>query len=101
SILCSNDQMACGVLSACVQRGVPVPEAVRVSGMDDAPYARYGAVPLTSIAQPSGEIARWAVERVVHPIENRAERHPPREREFPCRLVIRQSTQPSNQPYLS
>ncbi len=95
SILCSNDQMACGVFSACFRHGIDVPGRVRISGMDDAPYARYCGTPLTSIAQPSQETTQWAVERVVELIENPAERGHPREREFPCRLVVRQSTQPN------
>ncbi len=94
SILGSNDQMACGILSACQQGGLAVPGDVLISGMDDAPYARYCGVPITSISQPSRELTQWAIHRMVTLIDNPSEREHPQQKDFPCKLVIRQSTAP-------
>ncbi len=92
SLICTNDAIAAGAISACMQHGISVPAQVAISGADDAQFAPYCGVPLTSIRQNAQEITRWAIERVVHLIENPSTPHRSRERTFPCELVVRQST---------
>ncbi|WP_263248732.1 LacI family DNA-binding transcriptional regulator [Saccharopolyspora rosea] len=60
-IVCGNDTIALGVLSALAEAGVRVPEDVRVTGFDDIPYAELAQPPLTTVRQPQDQIAAEAV----------------------------------------
>jgi DNA-binding LacI/PurR family transcriptional regulator len=92
SLICSNDDVAIGVLSACQDAGVRVPEDIRVSGMDDAPFAKYCGVPLTTIRQPSETMAQWSVERILNLIEKPQRSKKPESVISPCQLIVRRST---------
>lgn len=53
---CFSDQMALGVLAACRDLGIRVPEGFSVVGFDDLASSRYLSPPLTTISQPMREI---------------------------------------------
>ncbi|WP_415922362.1 LacI family DNA-binding transcriptional regulator [Tateyamaria sp. SN6-1] len=73
TVLCSNDRLAIGLLTACYESGVRVGRdadcAIRVAGQDDHPFARYTCPPLTTIAQDYEAISRHAVETLFSAIE--------------------------------
>lgn len=52
-VICGTDVLASGVIRACVQRGVLVPNSVSVTGVGDGDFARHGVVPLTTVRFPS------------------------------------------------
>ena len=58
---CFSDQMALGVLAACRDLGIRVPEEFSVVGFDDLASSRYLSPPLTTISQPMREIGVRAV----------------------------------------
>jgi LacI family transcriptional regulator len=60
-----NDLMAIGALRALRRRGRHVPGDASVTGFDDVALAAYVDPPLTTIAQRTEEMGRWAVERLV------------------------------------
>jgi LacI family transcriptional regulator len=60
-----NDLMAIGALRALRRRGRRVPTDVSVAGFDDVALAAYVDPPLTTVAQRTDEMGRWAVERLV------------------------------------
>ncbi|MEH3159490.1 MAG: LacI family DNA-binding transcriptional regulator [Sphingomonas taxi] len=62
-IVAANDVMALGVLRALRDDGVPVPDAVAVTGFDDIPLARY--LGLTTVRVPLAEMGGRAVARLV------------------------------------
>lgn len=86
-VFSSNDIIAAQVLQYCSQRGIPVPERLKVVGYDDTDLACLTTPPLTTIHQPVEDICRWAVERIV---EGRTET--PEARVFPVQLIQRQSS---------
>jgi len=92
SLICSNDQIAAGAVSACLEHGIAIPEAIRISGVDDAPFSRFCGVALTTVRQPSLQMAQWSIQRIVELIEKPAERRKPQTRFFPCEIILRQST---------
>jgi LacI family transcriptional regulator, galactose operon repressor len=64
AFLAYNDLMAIGALRALRQWGRPVPAAASVVGFDDVALASYVDPPLTTIAQRTEEMGRWAVARL-------------------------------------
>lgn len=89
AVVCVNDFTA-GVLMQNVHAlGMRVPGDVRVTGIDDAGFARLLTVPLTTLRQPCREIGLAAMtamlERLAHP------EMPVRDVFLECRLVVRES----------
>ncbi len=93
TVLCSNDRLAIGFLTAGyeskIQVGRDSGSRIRVAGQDDHPFSRYTCPPLTTIAQDYDAISRSAAEILFRAIEG-AEK--PRETLlFEGRLVMRDS----------
>lgn len=86
AIFASNDDMAAGVLTVAHRRGLSVPGDLSVAGFDDTALAGQLWPPLTTVRQPTRELAYAAAsllfgteDQVVH-------------RRLPHELVIRGST---------
>lgn len=92
SLICSNDHIAAGAAAACSEMGLRIPEEIRISGADNAPFSRYCVAPLTTIEQPAQSLAEWGIRRIVELIENPGERNSPKTELFPCELILRRST---------
>lgn len=61
AVFAGNDQMALGLLHACADRGVSVPEDLSVVGFDDVPEAAHYQPPLTTIRQDFAEVGRRTI----------------------------------------
>lgn len=95
TILCSNDRLAIGFLSAAYEMGLRVGLgtgcALRVAGHDDHPFSRYTCPTLTTVSQDYASIARKSAEALLGFIES-ANRADDRETTlFDGRLVMRGS----------
>lgn len=95
TILCSNDRLAIGLLSAAYESGLRVGlgagSALRIAGHDDHPFSRYTCPSLTTISQDYDSIAARSVETILALIES-GERAENREVTlFDGRLVMRGS----------
>lgn len=88
-ILTSNDLMAATVVRYCLREGIRIPEKLKVIGYDDTSFAALCPVPLTTIHQPIGEVARYAVDCL---IRVSAGETVPVNSVFPVRLVERETT---------
>ena len=66
TVLCSNDRLAIGFLSACYEAGLKVghgPDCdIRVAGQDDHPFSRFTNPSLTTVAQDYEGISRVAAD---------------------------------------
>ncbi len=60
AIVCGSDVMALGVLRAARQQGLWVPRDLSVVGSDDSPLIEFTDPPLTTVRQPSMEMAAAA-----------------------------------------
>jgi len=69
AIFCANDEMAIACLHALHQAGREVPHDVSVMGFDDIRYARVANPPLTTMAQPIGDIGRHVAKRLIEAID--------------------------------
>jgi LacI family transcriptional regulator len=89
-LLCGNDLIALGALSALQQANIRVPEDVSVVGIDDIMFARLASPPLTTIRVPREELGRLGFEvldRMRRPSKNLSD--PLR---VATELIIRKST---------
>lgn len=70
AILVGYDQMAYGVLRACRERGIRVPEDLSIVGFDDIVMDDYFPVALTSVSYPVEQMGTAAVQILMDAIEN-------------------------------
>ncbi len=86
AVFASNDDMAAGVLTVAHARGIGVPDDLSVAGFDDTPLAQLVWPPLTTIRQPTRDLAHAAASLLferVDGVEHRRLQHD---------LVVRGST---------
>lgn len=88
AIFASNDDMALGVLAEAGRRHLQVPGDVSIAGFDDSPGSRLVWPALTTVRQPTGEMASAAVEMLI--AAQRGEPTP--HRVVPHEIVVREST---------
>ena len=65
AVFVGNDQMALGLLHACAEAGVRVPEELSVVGFDDIPEAAYFTPPLTTVRQDFDALGRDVMATVL------------------------------------
>jgi DNA-binding LacI/PurR family transcriptional regulator len=61
ALFCAGDPLAIGAMRALAEAGLRIPQDVSVVGLDDIEVAPYLLPPLTTIRQPSAEMARQGV----------------------------------------
>lgn len=90
AVFASNDDMAAGLLSVFHEQGVAVPGEISVAGFDDVALAHQVWPPLTTVHQPTAEIASLATRLLVDVLDGGAPSvpHPV----LSTRLAIRAST---------
>jgi LacI family transcriptional regulator len=90
-VFAANDLSALGVLEVAHELGIRVPEELSVVGFDDIPEAASATPPLTTVAQPLGEMGAEALRMLLELLAGRvAERHT----HLRAELVVRASTAP-------
>ncbi len=71
ALMVASDVQATGVLAACADLGLRVPDDVAVASLDGTQFARFTRPSLTSVRQPLADMAHVLVEmlldRVAHP----------------------------------
>lgn len=95
AVICYNDQMAIGALSALHAHGISVPRDISIIGWNDLDESLARTIPpLTTIHASARELSRAALDILYRQIEARAEgRTPDREHAcVPVRLTVREST---------
>lgn len=95
TILCSNDRLAIGLLSAAYGRGLRVGRepgcSLRIAGHDDHPFARFTCPPMTTVAQDYAAIAARSVETLFEVIETGGTGGPRETTFFDGHLIVRES----------
>jgi DNA-binding LacI/PurR family transcriptional regulator/signal transduction histidine kinase len=84
----ANDEMVLGAMEALRERGIRVPDEVRVIGFDNLDEAGYSSPPLTTVRQPLDEQGRAAAEMLLDLLEGKKVT---RRVTLPTELVVRQS----------
>jgi DNA-binding LacI/PurR family transcriptional regulator len=75
-LMCSDDEVAIGVMRACREEGVQVPDDLAIVGFDDLPVAAFAEVPLTTIRHPTEEVGHLAAELLLRDIRAGAPSRP-------------------------
>ncbi len=95
SVLCSNDRLAIGLLSACHELGIKVGRDdtchIRVASHDDHPYSRFTCPSLTTAAHDYESVSSHAVETLFRLIESGGRLDKREEKLFAARLIMRGS----------
>lgn len=95
TVICSNDRLAIGFLSACYERGMRVGSgsdcALRVASHDDHPFSKFTCPALTTAAHDYDSVARTSVETLFQVVENGARLTQRRETLFASKLIVRAS----------
>lgn len=95
AVLCSNDRLAIGFLSACYEMGVRVGRAegcdLRVASHDGHPFSRYTCPSLTTAAHDYASVSDHAVDTLFRLIESGGRFEHREETLFPARLIMRDS----------
>jgi LacI family transcriptional regulator len=73
AVFCANDFLAVGLCRGLAERGVRVPDDVRVVGYGDLDAASFAATPLTTVRQPVEDLGRAAVDMLLDEVEARGE----------------------------
>jgi LacI family transcriptional regulator len=98
AVACYNDLTAIGALRAARACGRRVPDDLSVVGFDDIDLAAWTDPPLTTVAQPTAEMGRLAVEHLASRLEAGAAADDGRSEvvHLPASLIERGSTAPSS-----
>lgn len=96
AILCGNDLIAMGAMSALEEAGLRVPQDISVVGVDDLMFAGLARPPLTTTHVPRDEMGRLAFDVLQKML--RTKRHRGSEYVLKTNLMVRKSTAPPGNP---
>lgn len=71
TVFCGCDVIAIGAMEAIIERGLRVPNDVRIAGYDDIDFAAYLRVPLTTVRQPKYLIGSKGTEVLINKIQKK------------------------------
>jgi LacI family transcriptional regulator len=89
AVFASNDDMAAGVLLAAHELAIPVPQRLSVVGFDDTYVSRIVWPRLTTVHQPSYDLAFCATDLLLQSLKDS---DAPKTSRLPHRLIHREST---------
>lgn len=83
-IICANDAMAIGVINACYELGISIPNSIQIIGYDNCVLSQYSTPSLTTVNQLDPKIGQMIMESIK---ENKAIQF-----EYIPELIIRKTT---------
>jgi LacI family transcriptional regulator len=92
AIFCASDRMAVGVMLACLEAGLRIPEDIAIVGFDDESFASSVSPSLTSVRQDQRGLGTAALEAIVRMLDNPDES--PQTIVLPVELVVRETSVP-------
>lgn len=87
-VVCGNDLIAVGVYNALKEKGLSVPDDIKVFGFDDIYFSKFISPPLSTVHQPAYEMGARAAKMLISCIEDNT---PLQAVELPYRIVMRDS----------
>lgn len=93
AVFCYNDLIAIGLIMACRQRSVTVPQQLSIVGFDDIEPALFVTPPLTTIHQPRSKLGQLAMTMVLDLLDGQEAQ----DQVLACELIVRESTAPCSE----
>ena len=93
-LIAMNDLSAIGAMRAAAEEGLAIPADLSVVGVDDIPLSRYLPVSLSTIAQPTEEMARKTAALLIGRIDDRVKADL-EQAVFPTTFIRRESIGPA------
>ncbi len=90
AIIAGNDMMALGVYKQVREKKLKIPREISVVGFDNLAFTGFLEVPLTTVAQPTGEMGKTSAQKLLRMLD----RQPQQSAVFSPQLVVRDSTAP-------
>ncbi len=90
TVFCGCDMIAVGVMDKILEKGLKIPEDIRVASYDDIEFAPYLRVPLTTVRQPKYKIGELGTQMLIEKLTTDPNMHI--NRIIKPELVLRQST---------
>ncbi len=90
ALFCFSDMVAIGVVEACLERGVRIPDDLAVIGYADLEMSRFSKIRLTTVRQPRNAIGETAARMLLRRIAR--EEVEPAQAVLPVELIVREST---------
>lgn len=69
-VVCYNDEVAYQLVGMCQKRGIAIPDALSVIGVDNSELAAMGDIQWNSFSHPMEKLGRKAAENMIQMIEN-------------------------------
>jgi LacI family transcriptional regulator len=91
ALMCSNDQMALGIIEVLVDRGIRIPEDTIVTGFDGIDAGRLSTPRLTTVQQPMAQLGRAAMWVMRSRLEDPT--RAPIALRLPVKLLLRESSE--------
>ncbi|MEN8908321.1 MAG: LacI family DNA-binding transcriptional regulator [Clostridiales bacterium] len=91
AIIAANDVVALGVIEACDEMGILIPDTISIIGFDDIPYASLPKIMLTTIAQSKYDLGKIAVETIFKTINNKGKKNTVIKKILDPELIIRKT----------
>ncbi|MBZ8134056.1 LacI family DNA-binding transcriptional regulator [Afifella sp. IM 167] len=91
ALICGNDVIALGVLLEAMERKIPVPEALSITGFDNLPLTEHIRPALTTIDVPASAMGHLAARAILSAIGDGV---PVASRELEAPLLVRETTAP-------
>lgn len=91
AVFCANDAMAIGLLEACHEQGVQVPEELSIVGFDDIPLSALRSVQLTTVSQSIAEVGALSGKIILDKILHPEKKNIVQQIVFPPKLVVRKT----------
>lgn len=90
-VICENDDMAVGAISACRDLGYKVPDDISLIGFDDMGYSKYLIPALTTVRKPTKKIVDMGVSRLMELINSENQAHSFVVKMFDPEIIVRSS----------
>jgi LacI family transcriptional regulator len=90
AIMGVNDEVALGAMLALWEKEIDVPNDILIAGYGDERYSKYFKVPLTSVQQPTSELAGETCTMLMKLIQGK--KITKTSVKIPCQLIVREST---------
>lgn len=91
AIFTNSDEVAIGLIDEFQKNNISIPKDVAVIGYDDQPFARFAAVPLTTIRQPINAMANQAVNLLLRSLTGQSIPENITSEDLKLKLIVRKS----------